>query len=96
MTDLFDETPLERELASLKARRTDLCKKRANADNHTRQFVEAEITAVNNDIKELNLKVNERREARCLWLSARHILDDEKFDEFRRTARMHRMGILDL
>jgi hypothetical protein len=93
MDDFWNQTGIEKQLSGLESRRAALCSKRAQAKGMAQQLIEAELSEVNNKIKAMNLMVNERREARSLWLAARNVLDEQTFEKFTDTARAHRMGI---
>lgn len=92
MDEFWDETGLEKQLAGLQSRRADLCEKMARTLGKAKQMVAAELSVVNKDIRRINLRVSERREARALWLAAREVMADDQFDDFMRAAKAHRMG----
>ena len=92
MDEFWDETGLEKQLAGLQSRRADLCEKMARTLGKAKQMVAAELSVVNKDIRRINLRVSERREARALWLAAREVMADDQFDDFMKAAKAHRMG----
>ena len=92
MDEFWEETGLEKQLAGLQSRRAALCEKMARTLGKAKQMVAAELSVVNKDIRRINLRVSERREARALWLAAREVMADDQFDDFMTAAKAHRMG----
>lgn len=90
--ELFEPTANELKLAALDQKRVSLCAALASSANRDKRVINANLSAVNVQIKRLNLVVSEQREARVLWLAARHILDDETFQRVLDEARALRMG----